>query len=106
MPLVKPVTVADAVVDVPSANVVHVKPESEEYCTTKAVMHEPPDDAGATHVKATVVLPPVPETVVGAPGVAAVHVASRFTSADTVPLVGYVLSGAYIAVPSSQPAKT
>jgi hypothetical protein len=69
-------------------------------------MLEPPVDAGATHVKATVVLPPVPETVVGAPGVAAVHVANRFTSADTVPLVGYVLPGAYVAVPSSQPAKT
>ena len=31
-------------------------------------MLEPPVDAGATHVKATVVLPAVPATVVGASG--------------------------------------
>ena len=34
-------------------------------------MLEPPVDAGATHVKATVVLIAVPSTVVGAPGVVA-----------------------------------
>jgi hypothetical protein len=33
VPLVSPVTVADVVVDVPSANVVHVVPESLLYCT-------------------------------------------------------------------------
>ena len=32
-------------------------------------MLEPPVDAGGFHVKATVVLPAVPATVVGAPGV-------------------------------------
>jgi hypothetical protein len=31
VPFVKPVTVADAVVDVPSENVVHVEPEFAEY---------------------------------------------------------------------------
>jgi hypothetical protein len=33
VPFVKLVTVADVVVDVPSANVVHVEPESLLYCT-------------------------------------------------------------------------
>jgi hypothetical protein len=34
VPLVRPVTVALVAVDVPSANVLHVEPESLENCTT------------------------------------------------------------------------
>ena len=33
-PFVRPVTVAESTTDTPSANVVHVVPELDEYCTT------------------------------------------------------------------------
>jgi hypothetical protein len=68
VPLVSPVTVADAVADVPSSNVVHVTPASDEYSTTQSVTADPPVPP-AVHDNATCVLPPTPLTAVGAPGV-------------------------------------
>ena len=71
VPFVRPVTVNEVEVDPVAAATVHVLPASEETWYEYPVMALPPFDAGAVQLSATVVLPRVPVTVVGAPGVVA-----------------------------------
>jgi hypothetical protein len=83
VPLVSPVTVADADTDVPSSNVVHDTPASDEYSTTQSVTTDPLLPP-AVHDNATCVLPATPATPVAAAGV--VYGVTDAESADTGPV--------------------